>query len=127
MIKKLRVRFIRIATVSAAAVLLLLCLIVNIAHFATVNGDLTDMLVMIAQNRGRVPGSPADEPGKTDNTPRMYREMRVIAPRTVRKHRAIQPLPTAHRRRAHPTPAGHRAVRRAAINPARRGMIKNIA
>ena len=53
MIKKLRVRFIRIATVSAAAVLLLLCLIVNIAHFATVNGDLTDMLVMIAQNRGR--------------------------------------------------------------------------
>ena len=69
MIKKLRVRFIRIATVSAAAVLLLLCLIVNIAHFATVNGDLTDMLVMIAQNRGRVPGSPADEPGKTDNIP----------------------------------------------------------
>ena len=55
MIKKLRVRFIRIATVSTAAVLLLLCLILNIAHFATVNGDLTDMLVMIAQNRGRVP------------------------------------------------------------------------
>lgn len=69
MIKKLRARFIRIATFSAAAVLLLLCLIVNIAHFATVSGDLTDMLSLIAQNQGRVPGSPAEEPGKNGNIP----------------------------------------------------------
>lgn len=69
MIKKLRARFIRIATFSAAAVLLLLCLIVNIAHFATVNGDLTDMLSLIAQNQGRVPGSPAEEPGENGNIP----------------------------------------------------------
>lgn len=69
MIKKLRMRFIRIATGSAAAVLLLLCLIVNIAHFATVNGDLTDMLAMIAQNQGRVPGSPTEVPLVNGNIP----------------------------------------------------------
>lgn len=69
MIKRLRQRFIRIATFSAAAVLLLLCLIVNTAHFVTVNRDLSDMLSMIAQNQGRVPGSPEDDPGQSGNTP----------------------------------------------------------
>ena len=69
MIKKLRTRFIRIATFSAAAVLLLLCLIINIAHFVIVNGDLSDMLTLIAQNQGLVPGSPAEEPGANGNIP----------------------------------------------------------
>lgn len=63
MIRKLRARFIRIATFSAAAVLLLLCLIVNTAHFVTVNNGLCEMLSLVAGNRGRVPGSPAEENG----------------------------------------------------------------
>lgn len=66
MIKKLRSRFIRIATFSAAAVLLLLCLTVNIAHFATVDSGLSEMLSMIAQNRGRIPGDPSE---KNENIP----------------------------------------------------------
>lgn len=61
MIRQLRHRFIRIATFSAAAVLLLLCLAVNTAHFVSVNSGLSEMLSLIAANRGRVPGSPPDE------------------------------------------------------------------
>ena len=48
MIKHLRRRFIRIAVISAAAVLLLLSLTVNIANYISVNSGLCDMLTAIS-------------------------------------------------------------------------------
>ena len=62
MIQRLRKRFIRIATLSAAAVLLLLSLTVNIANFLTVDAGLKDMLQMICQNGGRIPNAPPEGP-----------------------------------------------------------------
>lgn len=55
MIKRLRSRFIKIATLAVAAVLLLLCLIVNAANFVSVDSGLTQMLTMIADNKGQIP------------------------------------------------------------------------
>lgn len=55
MIKHLRRRFIRIAVISAAAVLLLLSLTVNIANYISVNSGLCDMLTAISDNQGKLP------------------------------------------------------------------------
>ena len=65
MIKRLRSRFIKIATLAVAAVLLLLCLIVNAANFVSVDSGLTQMLTMIADNNGQIPkdGHRQDKPG----------------------------------------------------------------
>ena len=58
MIKALRKRFIRIAVLAVAAVMLMLCLIVNIANYASVDRDLIRMLQMISGNQGTVPQMP---------------------------------------------------------------------
>lgn len=72
MIKKLRTRFIRIAMLSVAAVMLLLTLILNGANFLSTNADLNEMLTRIAENHGTLP-APADEPSPAptgeDETP----------------------------------------------------------
>lgn len=60
MIKRLRAKFIRIAMLSVALVLLVLSLIVNIANFASTNRDLHDMLDLICE--GPEPGMPAEHP-----------------------------------------------------------------
>lgn len=61
MIRRLRKRFIRIAMTASAIVMLSLSLIVNIAHFVSIDSDLTKVLDMICENQGTIP-SP-DFPG----------------------------------------------------------------
>ena len=85
MIKRLRNRFIRIATLSVAAVMLLLTLILNVANYASTDADLRGTLSLIYENQGTIPVSndatvlpqpdggdvppplpPQDAPGKRD-------------------------------------------------------------
>ena len=55
MIKRLRTKFIRIAVLSVALVLLALSLIVNAANFISTNRDLNQTLDMIYKNQGTTP------------------------------------------------------------------------
>lgn len=59
MIKRLRKRFIIIATAAVTAVMLVLCLIVISANYASVNSELKQMLDVIINNEGHIP-SPND-------------------------------------------------------------------
>lgn len=63
MIKRLRSRFIKIATLAVAGVLLLLCLIVNAANFVSVDSELTRTLTMISDNKGQFPRGSAKPEG----------------------------------------------------------------
>lgn len=58
MIQRLRKRFIRIATLAVTAVLLVLCLSVNIANYISVDSGLTNVLNVISDNRGTMPPMP---------------------------------------------------------------------
>ncbi len=55
MIKRLRNRFIRIATLSVAAVMLLLTVILNTANYISTDTDLRNTLAMIYENEGTIP------------------------------------------------------------------------
>ncbi len=65
MINRLRNRFIRIATLSVAAVMLLLTVIVNTANFVSVNSDLVQTLELIEKNNGTLP-QPSRPNAQTD-------------------------------------------------------------
>lgn len=70
MIRRLRKRFIRIATLAVTAVLLVLCLSVNIANYISVDSGLTNVLNVISDNRGTMPAHAArpaagGTPGRT--------------------------------------------------------------
>ncbi len=58
MIRRLRKRFIRIATLAVTAVLLVLCRSVNIANYISVDSGLTNVLNVISDNRGTMPPMP---------------------------------------------------------------------
>ena len=62
MIKRLQRKFIRIAMLSVAAVMAALCLIVNAAYYIYVDNELSDMLHMIADNRGSIPAAQDSRP-----------------------------------------------------------------
>lgn len=64
MIKRLRNRFIRIATLSVAAVMLLLTAILNVANYVSTDADLRSTLTLIYENQGTIPLS-----GSTDTIP----------------------------------------------------------
>ncbi len=72
MIRRLRNRFIRIATLSVAAVILLLTVILNTANYISTDSDLVRTLQMIEQNQGTIPlpmgpnGPGADDRGGTE-------------------------------------------------------------
>lgn len=68
MIKRLRNRFIRIATLSVAAVMLLLTVLVNTANFASTDSDLTQTLRLIEKNQGTIP-LPARSAAPEEQTP----------------------------------------------------------
>ena len=55
MIKKLQKEFISISIVAVVSVMLLLCVIVNVANFVSVNSKLNNTLDMISSNRGMMP------------------------------------------------------------------------
>ena len=68
MIKRMRNRFIRIATLSVAAVMLLLTVILNTANFVSTDADLRDTLNLIYENEGTIPTAayaqePDSDPG----------------------------------------------------------------
>lgn len=65
MIKKLRSRFIKIATISVAAVMLLLAVAVNAASFYSANSDLDKTINLIYENDGTIPVD-KEEPPKDD-------------------------------------------------------------
>lgn len=66
MIQRLRNRFIRIATLSVAAVMILLTLILNGANFVSTDTDLRETLDLIYENRGTIPiSAPQDNEGET--------------------------------------------------------------
>lgn len=71
MIERMRKRFIRIATLAVAGVLLLLCVTVNAANYVSVDRQLTQMLRMICDNQGTVPHFPPDggKPGQKPDGP----------------------------------------------------------
>lgn len=71
MIERLRKRFIRIATLAVAGVLLLLCVTVNAANYISADRQLTQMLRMICDNQGTVPHFPPDggKPGQKPDGP----------------------------------------------------------
>ncbi len=65
MIRRLRNKFIRIATLSVAAVMLVLTLILNVANVVSTDSDLRQTLDMIYENEGTIPqthtmGTPPD-------------------------------------------------------------------
>ncbi len=68
MIKQLRKKFVRIAMLAVTSVLVLLCLIVNIANFISVDSQLREMLTVIQSNQGTLPPMPHTEkpPQKND-------------------------------------------------------------
>ena len=75
MMKSLQKKFIRITMLAVTAVMLVLCLSVNIANYVSTQSDLNRTLDMIAENRGTIPKAlPEDtqqEPASSegDNTP----------------------------------------------------------
>ena len=84
MIRRLRNRFIRIATLSVMAVMLLLTIILNVANYVSTDADLRSTLALIYENQGTIPVSggealpepdggdvpppapPQDDPGRRD-------------------------------------------------------------
>ena len=82
MIERLRKRFIRIATLAVAGVLLLLCVTVNAANYVSVDRQLTKMLQMICDNQGTVPHFPPGG-GKPGRSPTARSRPRRRIPRAI--------------------------------------------
>ena len=55
MIKKLQKEFITISIIAVVSVMVLLCVIVNVANFVSVNSRLNNTIEMISSNRGMMP------------------------------------------------------------------------
>lgn len=77
MMKKLRAKFIRIAMLSVALVLLVLSLIVNAANFISTNRDLNQKLNMIYENQG------------TQEKNKLSRRKRQLRPKNRLHHRRM--------------------------------------
>ena len=72
MIRRLRNRFIRITTLSVAAVMLLLTVILNVANYISTDSDLRGTLTLISENQGTIPVSDSadvPEPSGGDDVP----------------------------------------------------------
>ena len=63
MIERLRKRFIRIAVLSVALVMLLLSVAVNVSNFVSVNSDVDSLLAMISEEIERPAGNMRGEDG----------------------------------------------------------------
>lgn len=79
MINKLHRRFIRIAILSVTVVMLVLCLVVNIANFWSMNSNQKRLLNMISENKGVIPKEPKHGPGH-QNDPPFDRETPLLHP-----------------------------------------------
>ena len=85
MIKKLRKEFIAIATVAVVSVMVLLCVIVNVANFVSVSARLDDTLDMISENKGKMTGFDRPDKPKDGREPkRLNRQFSEEAPFSTR-------------------------------------------
>lgn len=73
MIKRLRNRFIRIATLSVAAVMLLLTVILNVANYISTDNDLQQTLTLIYENQGTIPQGQSQH-GADEKPPELPRD-----------------------------------------------------
>lgn len=73
MIKRLRNRFIRIATLSVAAVMLLLTVILNVANYISTDNDLQQTLTLIYENQGTIPQGQSQH-GADEKSPELPRD-----------------------------------------------------
>ena len=73
MIKRLRNRFIRIATLSVAAVMLLLTVILNVANYISTDNDLQQTLTLIYENQGIIPQGQSQH-GADEKPPELPRD-----------------------------------------------------
>lgn len=67
MIKKLRKEFITISIIAVVSVMVLLCVIVNVANFISVNSKLNNTIEMISSNKGMMPDFNPPEKPQNDN------------------------------------------------------------
>lgn len=107
MIRRLRNRFIRIATLSVAAVMLLLTVILNTANFISTDADLRDTLTLTRRTRG-----PSPSPPHTGSARSVLRHGYQCSDSPDWRHVRRSP----RRRPASPGP-GHAPVRRAPERP----------
>ena len=66
MINKLRKKFIKIAMLSVAAVMVFLCAVLNVGNYISVNNDLKTTLVMISENPGLFEERKGEKPKDMD-------------------------------------------------------------
>lgn len=85
MIKQLRKKFVRIAMLAVTSVLVLLCLIVNIANFISVDSQLREMLTVIQSNQGTLPPIPhGDKPPQSTRGVRTDGQFTMETPYSTR-------------------------------------------
>jgi signal transduction histidine kinase len=89
MIKKLRKEFITIAIIAVVSVMVLLCVIVNVANFVSVNSKLNNTIEMISSNKGMMPDfnppdKPQDDGGQKPDVRRFDRQFNEETPFSTR-------------------------------------------
>ena len=111
MIKRLRSRFIRIATLSVAAVMLLLTVILNVVNYVSTDSDLRSTLTLIYENQGTIPVS--DQGGSLPDTGDVPPpEPPQGGPNERDGRRSWTPAPTVRSGRAAPRWAASPPIRR---------------
>ena len=99
MIKKLRKKFIIIATLSVALAMILLSVIVNAADFISTDKNLGDTLTMIYQNQGTIPTNRTVPPAGTSTRKRPFPQdilcsaIRTTAPSSCQTWKTSPPSP----------------------------------
>ncbi len=93
MIKRLRNRFIRIATLSVAAVMLLLTVILNVANYSSIDRDQQQTLTLIYENQGTIPGiqTPPDSTSTSGEETAPSQKQRTVYSRDALLHPVLRP------------------------------------
>jgi K+-sensing histidine kinase KdpD len=89
MIKKLRKEFITISIIAVVSVMVLLCVIVNVANFVSVNSKLNNTIEMISSNKGMMPDfnrpeKPQDDSGQKPDFKRFDNQFNEETPFSTR-------------------------------------------
>ncbi len=89
MIKKLRKEFITISIIAVVSVMVLLCVIVNVANFVSVNSKLNNTIEMINSNKGMMPDfnrpeKPQDDGGQKPDFRRFDNQFNEETPFSTR-------------------------------------------
>ncbi|MCR4563344.1 MAG: HAMP domain-containing histidine kinase [Clostridiales bacterium] len=89
MIKKLQKEFITISIAAVVSVMVLLCVIVNVANFVSVNSKLNNTIEMISSNKGMMPDfnppeKPKDDKGEKPDSRRFDNQFNEETPFSTR-------------------------------------------